>query len=574
VCIPSCLSLTLPGQLTSIGVVAGEAVKQVAPVYPPVAKAAHVSGLQQQTTNNISAAKASLEAGDILLQQKRYSEAFIKYLDAKVGGDNVTQGIAALRIGMMYRQGNGFSVDYVLSANWLKNSAARGNAAAQSILQGDAQAKVAAESRLAAQRAAEEQAATVQVAPQQADSPTSEDAEYEDAQQKQREIRGQIADLRRDIESSQQIADQADKYARDMISSCNGDGMCLAISNIGAAKETAMANKRHNQVDSDNEEIARLEGQEVEVQPRRSTSFASTYSQTTAANPTPTINDAVAQQWAQANANAAAIRQRQADQAAQQLANQQAEARRQQAAQDAARAAQIQRQQAAARNQPVATAYTWTPPPVRPASSPPRTSYSYKGRSYDSHNALMAAAQADHNCALHPESGETAPCDDTIARVNSFQRPPANPAKQPPARTGTTQAGRPIYVSFAFSNITNSVFDDHSNEGDGTWGFGESTDQQSSINKAYDSCQSRRRTSANCSSGGSFVASRDGSPKWFALALSPNPIQGDSSTWSNGEGLGFDNQGDAENSALTQCHKPGFPPIDCKIVYSAQVGGR
>jgi TPR repeat protein len=81
-----------------------------------------------------SAAQRSLDAADALVEQKRYKEAFSKYLDAKVAGDNRIQAIAELRIGLMYRVGEGVIADNEQSAKWLSMAAALGNQDAKDAL--------------------------------------------------------------------------------------------------------------------------------------------------------------------------------------------------------------------------------------------------------------------------------------------------------------------------------------------------------------------------------------------------------------------------------------------------------
>jgi TPR repeat protein len=93
-----------------------------------------VDSREPSSSKEESTAQRSLDAGDALVQQQRYKEAFSKYLDAKASGDNRIQGIAALKIALMYRQGNGVMVDNEQSAKWLNMAAGLGNQDAKDAL--------------------------------------------------------------------------------------------------------------------------------------------------------------------------------------------------------------------------------------------------------------------------------------------------------------------------------------------------------------------------------------------------------------------------------------------------------
>jgi hypothetical protein len=118
----------------------------------------------------------------------------------------------------------------------------------------------------------------------------------------------------------------------------------------------------------------------------------------------------------------AAAAQMRATQAAQQLAAQQKVADQQAEARHRTEAAQSAEQQKTIRQAPPVAIASASPQPVAPLYIP-HAAYAYKGRSYQSHQALIEAALADNNCALHPERGETAPCD--LGQIASVQTPTA-----------------------------------------------------------------------------------------------------------------------------------------------------
>ncbi|MGB0064084.1 MAG: hypothetical protein WBP85_06515, partial [Terracidiphilus sp.] len=223
------------------------------------------------------------------------------------------------------------------------------------------------------------------------------------------------------------------------------------------------------------------------------------------------INDALAEQQRQLAATAATIQEQKAAQAAhaaqmaaqQKAAAEQAELSRQQAAQAAA-LKQKQAQQAA-----LATANN--APAAKPAPSPVRVAYYYKGQTYQSYAALLAAARASGNCDPQPEMGGQAPCDNASANA---QAPPApapsaqgNGGQSPQSGTQSTASkGQIWWVGFAFSPISSVAA---SLSGDGSFGVGTSTNEQAASDSALNHCDAVDTSDMRCNTGGTWEGTPD-----------------------------------------------------------------
>lgn len=252
--------------------------------------------------------------------------------------------------------------------------------------------------------------------------------------------------------------------------------------------------------------------------------------------------------------------------AQQKAAAEQAELSRQQAAQAAA-LKQKQAQQAA-----LATANN--APAAKPAPSPVRVAYYYKGQTYQSYAALLAAARASGNCDPQPEMGGQAPCDNASANA---QAPPApapsaqgNGGQSPQSGTQSTASkGQIWWVGFAFSPISSVAA---SLSGDGSFGVGTSTNEQAASDSALNHCDAVDTSDMRCNTGGTWEGTPDGSVRWYALAINRNarPVD-DLHPWSYGVSVGYTSQSGAEQNALAICQIPNAD--GCAIVVSASVGG-
>lgn len=132
-----------------------------------------------------------------------------------------------------------------------------------------------------------------------------------------------ISQLRSDIESQNQLAENDENSANQVLNNCSGPGaaLCQALGQAGAARLRQKAAEARNQADSDREEIERLQGEEVQAHQRRDTSYGGNLQQVATETGT-NIQNAAAQQQASLRATAAAIQQRQQGDAQARLASQ------------------------------------------------------------------------------------------------------------------------------------------------------------------------------------------------------------------------------------------------------------
>jgi TPR repeat protein len=495
----------------------------------------------------------------------------ISWYQKAAEGGNVS---AQLKMADWTRTGKASPVDLQAASNWYLKALAHGSQIATSQLT-EAQAGLKSvesqqEQEIERSRQEQQMAAVQQSAPVQnaVMSAGEQEVAASDAQNEAADLADKISGLESDIEELQSEV-EANENSEEQLSHCSGIG--AAICQAAAAHAEAKANRARNEIDEKREEIAQLKGEEVTVAARRSTNTADIYSRTAAQNPNPNINDALAQQQAQLAATAAIIRQRNEAEAAQaerlaaqqRAAAEQAELHRQEAAQAAAQEAALKRQQAEQAARIAATRAA----AAREPSAPVRVFYSYKGHSYQSYAALLAAARAGGNCAPRPETGEQAACDDTIEIMQSRPAPSPQTAPPPPTNSQPTGSKGPIWVSFAFSAISSVAVE---LSGDGSYGVGISGNEQTSIDSALNNCNAHVTGDIHCSSGGTWVGSSDGSVKWYALAINRAAIPGDNQhIWSYGEAAKYNSQSDAEQQALATCSKPGAD--GCAIVSSGSV---
>lgn len=202
-------------------------------------------------------------------------------------------------------------------------------------------------------------------------------------------------------------------------------------------------------------------------------------------------------------------------------------------------------------------------PLIRPTLQS-RAAYYYNGQTYSSYDSLISAARAHGNCAPHPETGQQAACDRaTVGATNAVsQKPPSTPA--------SAKKGAAVFVAFAFSMVSSIAVE---LSGNGAYGVGISTNSQAAIDEAMNRCAANVTPGMlGCSTAGVFVGSRDGSLRWYALAINTAARPADNDhLWSDGEAIGYMSESDAEQNALALCQKPGAD--SCTVVLSGPVGG-
>ncbi len=153
----------------------------------------------------------------------------------------------------------------------------------------------------AAQKEAQRQAVAAQQATQAQETVADES-----------DLQGKISQLRSDIESQEQNAENNENSANQVLNNCSGPGaaICQALGEAGAARFRQKAAQARNQADADREEIERLQGEEVQARQPRDTSYGGNLQQVATENGT-SIQNAAAQQQANLQAMAAAAQQRQ-----------------------------------------------------------------------------------------------------------------------------------------------------------------------------------------------------------------------------------------------------------------------
>ena len=158
-------------------------------------------------------------------------------------------------------------------------------------------------------------AAVTQVASTGSQSTVQDDAQAESERQ------DKISQLQSDIDSQEQLAQNDESSANQLLNNCSGPGaaLCQALGQAGAARLRQKAAEAKNQADSDREKIERLQGEEVQTRQRRDTTYGGSLQQVTTETRT-SIQSAAAQQQANLQAMAAANQQRQQVQAQQQPA--------------------------------------------------------------------------------------------------------------------------------------------------------------------------------------------------------------------------------------------------------------
>jgi hypothetical protein len=89
----------------------------------------------------------------------------------------------------------------------------------------------------------------------------------QDGDEDQQEIESKIERLKSGIESQKQSAENNDKSANQVLNNCSGPGAALSqsIGELGAAKFRQRAAQARNQADADQEEIERLEVEQVQA---------------------------------------------------------------------------------------------------------------------------------------------------------------------------------------------------------------------------------------------------------------------------------------------------------------------
>ena len=263
--------------------------------------------------------------------QQHYEEALPHFQAAASAGNKD----AFSYLGYMYRFGRGVPVNLQEAEAWFAKSVAAGNttdnpqligvrrtlaeeAAAQNIQAAQERLAQQREREAEQQRLAQQQQLARQQEAQQQEAQQRQVAEQEPDSQEDSDRQEKISQLRSDIESQSQFAENDENSANQLLNNCSGPGaaLCQALGQAGAARLRQKAAEARNQADSDREEIERLQGEEVQNRQRRDTTYGGSLQQVTTETGT-SIQSAAAQQQANLQALAAANQQRQHAQAQQ-----------------------------------------------------------------------------------------------------------------------------------------------------------------------------------------------------------------------------------------------------------------